>query len=271
MAAVFIAIFLVMGVMIYFIAVSLRMVIESATKKVNAYFLSKLSEYDDDFEVKIAEMQQMEEQRDWLKQEIRILKMDHNSLEVSRFYRPRPIMRDTFIPTARYIDNGFFEDYKKAKNLLVMNKEAIIRTILEKFPYAGDLRRFHAAEGILNKMNFQAVYDLCSITEEEQLKVLNEELEIKEKELLSEFIEPLYEAREFKLLVFISWLNQILTSENPILTAYLGDTEEDYSYVADIVSCQFDKNVCEGIRIVYQNRLYDYSIYESRRKNECIY
>lgn len=271
MVAVFIAIFLVMGVMIYFIAVSLRIVIENATRKVNAYFLSKLSEYDEDFEKKIEEMEELEEQRDGLKQEIRILEMDHSALETSRFYRPRPIMRDTYIPIARYIDNGFFEDYKIAKNLLVMDKEKIIRDIMDKFPYSGNLKRYNTAKGILDMMNFQAIYDLSSLSEISQIQVLGEAFKKPEKLLLKEYIDESEDREHFSLLGFLSWIKQVVHKESPFLMAYVGDENEDYSYVSDNVVCGFDKNVCEGIRIVYQNKLYDYSIYESRRKNERIY
>lgn len=271
MVAVFIAIFLVMGVMIYFIAISLRIVIENATKKVNAYFLSKLSEYDEDFEKKIDEMEALEEQKEGLRQEIRILEMDHNSLEASRFYRPRPVMRDTYIPIARYIDNGFFEDYKLAKNLLVMDKAQIIRDIMDKFPYSGDLERYHTANGILEKLNFEAIYDLSSLAETTQLEVLEEALEKPEELLLKEFIDMSEGMEQFDLLGFLSWLKQVVHKESPLLMAFVGDKDEDYSYVADNVVCELDKNVCEGIRIIYQNKLYDYSIYESRRKNERIY
>lgn len=271
MTAVFIAIFLVMGVMIYFIAVSLRIVIENATKRVNAYFLSKLGEYDEDFEKKIEEMEELEDQRESLKQEIRILQMDHNSLEASRFYRPRPLMRDTYIPIARYIDNGFFEDYKKAKNLLVMDKAQIIRDIMEKFPYTGNLKRYQTAKKILDKLNFQAIYDLSGLTEDVQLEVLEEVFTKPEKLLLKEYRDESEDKEHFDLLEFLNWVKQILHRESPRLLASVGDENEDYSDISENVVCKFDQNVCEGIRIVYQNKLYDYSIYESRRKNERIY
>ena len=271
MIAIFAAIFLVMGVMIYFITVSLRIVTENANKKVNAYFLSKLREYDDDFVEKMNELEELREQKAELQQKIRILKMDHDSLEVSRFYKPRPVMRDTFIPMARYIDNGFFEDYKIAKNLLVMDKENIIKTIMERFPYSGNITRYESAHSIMKKLNNEAIYDLCSLDESTQLTVLDEELDEKEITLLEEFIKPITGVKDFSVLNFLSYLKQVINEESPILMAYIGDKDEDYSYVSENVKCQFDKNVCEGIRIVYQNRLYDYSIYESRRKNECIY
>ena len=41
-----------------------------------------------------------------------VLKMDYNAMQVSRFYKPRPVIRDAYIPVSHYIDNGFFSDYK---------------------------------------------------------------------------------------------------------------------------------------------------------------
>ena len=273
MLAVFAAIFLVMGVMIYFITLSLRIVTENASKKVNSYFLSKLQEYDDDFVDKLDELEQLQEEKEKLQQEIRILKMDHSAMQPSRFYKPRPVIRDSYIPIARYIDNGFFEDYKLAKTLLVMDKEDIIRTIMQKFPYEGNMKRYETAKAILEKLNFEAIYDLCSISQKEQLQVLNEELNADEADLFEEYAKEvkLDSIKDFKILGFHSWLKEVVNEESPMLVAYLGDQSEDYSYISPYVDCQFDKNVCEGIRIVYQKRLYDYSIYESRRKNEHVY
>jgi|P1105metagenome_2_1110788.scaffolds.fasta_scaffold00038_62 hypothetical protein len=271
MIAVFIAIFVIMAVMIYFVTASLRIVTENASKKVNVYFLSKLKEFDSDFKKKMNELEELKESKEEVEQRIKILKQDYNAMQVSRFYKPRPVIRDAYIPVSHYIDNGFFADYKTAKNLLVMDKSSIIKTVLEKFPYHGNLERYNAAKSILELLNFNAIYDLCTLEKTEQLKVLYDSLKKKEKALLGEFIEPMDEIEEFDILDFISWLKQTVSIQTPELKAYLGEEDENYDNVADNVVCMFDKNVCEGIRIVYQGRLYDYSIYKSRKKNEHIY
>ena len=266
MIAVFIAVFLILAVMIYFITVSLRIVSENASKKVNAYFLSKLGEYDDDFKEKMNTLEKLKEARNDLEQQIKLLEADHNSLEVSRFYKPRPIIRDTYIPVAHYIDSGFFEDYKKAKTLLVMDKAQIIRDIMAKFPYEGNLERYKLAEQMINELNPQAMYELCTLPVLDQLKVLRESFSEDMLLILNEFIEPLYSDSEFDILKFKAFLKLIEKQESPYLYARIGAEDEDYSDVHPYVKCEFDANICEGIRIEYQGRLYDYSIYESRKR-----
>ena len=142
---------------------------------------------------------------------------------------------------------------------------------MEEFPYVGDFQRFTVAQSMLNALNDEALYDLCSFTGREQLRFLNEELKGDANKLLEEFVQPLTDAEDFDCLELYNWLKQIVREESPYLMAYLGEEEEDYSHVSHYVICQYDKNVCEGIRVIYQNKLYDYSVYESRKKNERIY
>lgn len=269
--AVFIAIFIVMGILIYFIAVSLRIVVESAGRKVNAYFLSKLSVYDEDFGEKLEEVQRLEQRSDELRECLDELRSERGTLESSRFYKPRPLMRDTYIPVARYIDNSFFEDYKMTKKLLDIDKEEIIRGILENFPYTGDIERYRTAEQIIEELNTEALYDLISLMRSSQIRCLKESFSEPEWNLFREYFYALPEEGAFDMMEFLNWLKQIIRKESPYLTAYVGEKDEDYSYISPYVICGFDKNVCEGIRIIYQNKLYDYSIYESRKKNERIY
>ena len=152
-----------------------------------------------------------------------------------------------------------------------MDKAGIIRTIMEKFPYTGDYQRFTVAQSMLEALDNEVLYDLSSFTGTEQLRFLNEEMKGEANKLLEEFVQPLTDAEDFDCLEMYNWLKQIVREESPYLTAYLGEQEEDYSHVSPNVICLYDKNVCEGIRIIYQNKLYDYSVYESRKKNERIY
>ena len=266
MLAVFIAIFLILGVMIFFITISLRIVAENASKKVNAYFLSKLGEFDADFKEKMNTLEQLGEAKEELEHKIKILKADQTSLEVSRFYKPRPIIRDTYVPVAHYIDSGFFEDYKKAKTLLVMDKAQIIRDVMNKFPYEGNMELFNVASKILKELNPDAMYDLCTLPVPQQVSVLREVFTDGLKDMLEEFIETLPSEENFSVLSFKNYVQLIEKRESPYLHAKLGADDEDYSYVSPYVICEFDSNICEGIRIEYQGKLYDYSIYESRKR-----
>lgn len=279
MIAVFIAIFLVLLIMIYFITVSIQIVVEHSTRKVNTYFAKKLDEFDLDFKEKLDKLNELEEEKVTLENNIKLLELDRANLKESRFYKPRPIIRDIYIPTARYIDNEFFEDYKMTKNLLIINKEEMIRTVMEKFPYKKNRARYIIAKNIISELNFDNIYDLVTMDSINQLEGLycifgydsngmEKTGSVVELDMIKEYVDTLAEVQDFDILDFIKYVERIRDEQTPILTAYTGEQEMDFTNISREIESEYDSNICEGIRIIYQNRVYDYSMYQSRKRTK---
>lgn len=270
---VFIAVLIVMLVMIYFMVVTLRAVIINADRQVNKYFLNKLQSFDDEFQQKITQMEQLKEEKDHLAREVEGLRDDMLTFQTSEFYAPRPLNRSIYIPVARYIDNNFFEEYKSAKNMLKMNKPEILKNILNKVSYKGDIVTYQIAKNLLEKLNFDAVFDISTLQNAKQLEVLEEVLDNKEVKVLHKYRTYMKERLQskFDILDFIKYIKGVMITNDPYITIRVGETDENFDHVDSFVRTEYDDNVCEGMRIIYQNKVYDYSIYKSRRKNEHIY
>lgn len=265
--------------MIYFMTVSIQIVVEHATKKVNTYFAKKLDDYDEDFKLKIERLNELEEEREILQNNIKLLELDRTNLKESRFYKPRPIIRDIYIPTARYIDNEFFEDYKMTKNLLVINKEEMIKTVMDKFPYAKDRVRYLVARNIIRELHFENLYNLVTLDYMGQLEGLvcifgydENGLEwsknVPELEMLKEYVSTLEFIEDFDVLEFVKYVEAIMQVNTPILTAYTGEQGHSFKHISSEIESEYDANICEGIRIIYQNHVYDYSMYQSRKRSK---
>lgn len=41
---------------------------------------------------------------------------------------------------------------------------------------------------------------------------------------------------------------------------YTGEKQDNLDHMASDVKTCYDENICEGVRLVYQNQVYDYSI-----------
>ena len=263
----YIAVVVVLGVLIYFMGVMLKSVIAEANQKVNSYFIKNLEEYDDVYKNKMTNLNRINVEVEEASRELRNMKREMVSHRTSPFYAPRPIPRDIYIPTARYIDNDFFEEYKIAKDkLMSIDKQEVIDNVMAKVPYVGDINLYKVAQGIVKKIDFEAKYNLCSISGEEQLLVLKETLDAKEKELLLKYIESMEEFDEFDVLSFIDYIKRIERDNTPKVFVSVAENEKDYSNSERNVVCSVDSNICEGLKIVYQNKVYDYSIYKTRRK-----
>lgn len=264
---IFVAAVIVLIVLIYFMIVMLRSVVSEAGHQVNSYFLKNLESYDAQFKEKFRQMNELKEEQETLNREVKSMKSELVSYKTSPFYAPRPLARDVYIPTARYIDNDFFEEYKIAKDkLLSINKQQVINNVMGKVEYVGDMDRYQTACRIIEKLNFEAVYDLCSVEKEDQLSVLKECLDNQEAALLLEYVGNMQEMEEFDILAFLDYIKKVKNDNDPFVYVSVGENENDYSDEERKIICSVDDNICEGIKIIYQNKIYDYSIYKTRRK-----
>lgn len=263
----FVAVVIVLLLLIYFMVVVLRSVVSEVNQKVNGYFLKHLEEYDDHYSSKLANIKEMNAKEEKLSRTLRSLEREVESYRVSPFYVPRPVPRDIYIPTARYIDNDFFVEYKVAKDkLMSIDKQQVIYNVLERVPYTGSIDRYKLACDVIADLNFDVLYNLCSVPSDDQLKALNETFTGEKKELLEKYVESLEVDEEFDSMKFYDYVKDIRLIEDPHVYVSVAENEQDYTEEEKNIICSVDSNICEGIKIIFQNKIYDYSIYKTRRK-----
>ena len=49
---------------------------------------------------------------------------------------------------------------------------------------------------------------------------------------------------------------------NPTITVYVGDKNESYDNLSKYIKTIYSKDIYKGIKIKYQNKIYDYSLNE---------
>ena len=263
----FVAVVIVLVVLIYFMVIVLRSVVSEVNQKVNKHFLKQLEDYDELYATKFLELKKMNEKEEKMSRTLRSLEREMDAYRVSPFYAPRPIPRDIYIPTARYIDNDFFVEYKVAKDkLMSIDKQYVIYNVMDKVPYTGNIDRYNLACDIMSDLEFNVLYGLCSVSSEEQISILREVFTEDKLELLNQYIETLEKPEDFDSVGFIDYVKEIRIIEDPNVYVSVGENEQDYSESERNIVCSVDNNICEGIKIVFQNKIYDYSIYKTRRK-----
>ena len=189
------------------------------------------------------------------------------SLKTSPFYAPRSISRELFIPTARYIDNQFFENHKLVSDMMgSVDKLDIVQKIRGKYSYVGDREDYDAACRLLEFLCMDTAYELCTVPADVQLSVLNEVLTGRELEILERFLGEMGEDEEFDVLKFRTYVKEIRILQDPNMYIRTGETVADYSAGGEELVHQYDSNISEGLKIIYQNQSFDFSIYRLRSR-----
>lgn len=247
----------------------IRTAVFSTKKQVEACFVQELEDYSDFLQEKAGESREIEEKKKHLTKEIEDLEGVVLSLKTSPFYAPRPIARELFIPTARYIDNQFFDNHKIVNEMMKdMDFQEIIDRIQEQFLYQGDREEYDTACEILEFMGMELCYELCTLSTEVQKEILQIALKGTAGEILNRFVNSIPEDEAFDALKFRTYVREIKTKQDPKMYIRTGEkTMGDWDSYDDVeLVHQYDKNISEGLKIIYQNQSYDFSIYRLRSK-----
>lgn len=267
MAVIFGVVLAVMVVMNGALFYVLRITVLSTRRQVEACFVRELEDYNGYLEEKAGESRQIEKQKEGLKREIEEMEGVMLSLKTSPFYAPRPIARELFIPTARYIDNEFFDNHKRVNDMMRgMDYQEIINKIEDRFVYKGDLEDYEAACRLLEFLSMDISYELCTLSFRIQLEILETVLKGRELELLERFREMYPEDDKFDVLAFRTFVREVRTAQDPKMYIRTGGEEpEGLKANAELVH-QHDENISEGLKVIYQNQSFDFSIYRLRSK-----
>lgn len=270
MAVILGVVLLVMAVMNGALFYVLRTAAFTTRKQVESCFLKELEHYGDYLSEKEEESGRLRMQKESLEKKIEEMEGVMLSLKTSPFYAPRRLERELFIPTARYIDNEFFDNHKRVNDLMKeMDYREIINKIRKKDAYHGDPGLYGAACSVLSFLNMEMSYELCTMPTEIQSEILQKALQGREKELFERYLAQMREDGEFDVLDFRTFVREVQKEQDPTMYIRTGDEEPGDLYFggsgeASGLVHQYDGNISEGLKIIYQNRVYDFSIYRLR-------
>lgn len=246
----------------------LRQAVLATRKQVKRCFVREMESYSGFLSEKREESRQIGEARDALQEEVRELEGVVLSLKTSPFYAPRPVARELFIPTARYIDNEFFENHKRVNDMLRdMDYQEIVDKIADTYEYHGNIEDYDAACEILSFLSMDMAYELCTVEPRTQLVVLRAALSGMDGGLLERYIKTLADGEEdFDVLEFRTYVREVRTAQDPTMYVRTGQEELENLEEWEGLEHQYDANISEGLKVIYQNRSYDFSIYRLRSR-----
>lgn len=255
------AVLLVMLAMNGLIFYILRTAVRTTEHQVREHFSRELTVFGDTVEEKQRRSMELDSQISDMKKEADDMKEIIDVLKSSPFYRPHKNKGEKLAPLAHYVDRKFFENYRTAKDLMaVLDKKAIVEEVQRQVSYHGDRARYAQLCDLIDTLNFDTVYQLETVPAEEQLQVLDETLKKEQHELFLEYVKGLEKPLNFSILSFLDWLRLQRSEEDPTLYVYTGEKQDNLDHMASNVKTCYDENICEGVRLVYQNQVYDYSI-----------
>ena len=249
MIVLFIIVSLVVAFLIFLMYIILKRTVRIVNEQTKSYFVNKLQGYDDlitDRENKLNEIDELIKSREIGKEE--------NKKELSKGgYAFDTNVIDLFNST-QYQDKNIFELNKKIDETFVVNYEELVRDFLS---FCDDSKDYEFCINLRKKFDSEQIYKLkSSFNMEEELKVFLNEKEYK-----------IYEA--FKLIIsdhsienFVIYLDQLVDLNSPKVVILVGSKHENYDHLSEYIETRYNDKIYRGLKIVYKNRVYDFSLSE---------
>lgn len=231
-------------------------ILKNAVTKINAqtkaYFVDKLQAYDyliNEKEEKLNEIdRRIKDKELGIKEEEKTT--DKKSYEFD--YNIIDLLNET-----KYQDQSLFELNRKIEEKFNFDYEKII----EKFvSFVMDTNNYNFCIGLRAKIDSEMLYQLSILTDDERREFLREELSQEEFKIYEIFEETMDEKKTPE--AFVQYLDQLISLNNPNITVLVGNTVENYDYISEYVKTKVSKDIYKGIKIIYKDKIYDFSLNE---------
>lgn len=252
MVLLFIVVCLIIAFLVFLMFVILKKTVRIVNSQTKSYFVNKLQGYDDlirDKESKLSEIDEL------IKDKEKGIEEDNTHNDVKTGYAFDTNVID-LLNSTQYQDKNIFELNKKIDENFVVNYEELVKDFLA---LCDEDKDYDFCLNLRGKFSSDVIYNLKSMMSDKQ----EEEL----KKMLSNKEYKVYEA--FKLVVsdhsidnFIDYLDQLVDLNNPKITILVGNKSENYDHLSENIETVFNDKIYRGIKIIYRNKVYDFSLSE---------
>ena len=232
----------------------MSLILKNAVKQVDdkskSYFVDKLKEYDyliDEKEKKLSELEsELEKRKNWLKE---------NSLsDTSPNYDFDTSIIDLLTET-NYLDKNIFEINKKIEQKFIINYEDLIKDFLSNIK---DENKYDFCVKLRNRFTPNEIYNIELMLPEERNKYLKQELTKEEYKVYEIYLS----SNRFNMEDFIDYLNRLIELNDPTVTILVSSNKENYDYIDKKIKTKVSNSIYKGIKILYRNKVYDFSLNE---------
>ncbi len=251
MLVLFIVASLIVAFLVFLMYLVLRRTVRIVNEQTKSYFVNKLQGYDDlitERENKLNEIDELIKNKE--------IGKGNNKKELAKGgYAFDTNVIDLFNST-QYQDKNIFELNKKIDETFVVNYEELVRDFLS---FCDDSKDYEFCLKLREKFDSEQIYNLKSVMKED----FEEEL----KKILTDKEFKIYEA--FKVIInehsienFVIYLDQLVDLNSPKVVILVGNKHENYDHLSENIETKYNDKIYRGLKIVYKNRVYDFSLSE---------
>ena len=229
----------------------LRKTVKTINTQTRLYFVDKSQEYDDLINKKIDRLNEIDKE---LKQK-ELDREEKNNQSNNDNYEFDFNIIDLFNNTT-YQNNNVFELSKKLDDVFNIDYVSLIKEFVKNI---SDDSEYVFCTNMRDKLTSDVIYSLKVLSNDEVYNKLEELFNDNEYEIYKLYVDT---NSNNSIDGFIDYLNELIDLNNPNIVVYVGDKNTNYDYISKYVKTVYSGDIYKGIKIMYKNKIYDYSLNE---------
>lgn len=251
MAILFILACGVVALLVFIMFIILKKTVNAINSQTKTYFVDKLQAYDnliDEKEQRLNEIDELLKNKEsGLTDEETVLKkegydFDHSIIDLfnSTEYQNKELLRIT-----KLIEEKF--DF---------NHEKLIKNFLECI---NNVDKYEFCVRLKEKFTSEIIYEVKTLLDSELDIYMQNFLDEEENEVYK-----LFKDLNGKFLIedFVDYLDRLVDLNDPTITIYVSNKKENYDYLSKHIKTEVADDIYSGIKIVYKDKIYDFSLSE---------
>ncbi len=247
--------FLIAVIVIIVLVVLMFLILRSTVKKINSqtklYFVDKLQEYDYLINEKEKKLEEINEE---IKEKELKSGEDDDALGKQHYDFDYNIIN--LLNKTTYQDKNVFEMTKRIDEKFNIDYVSLLKKFVSNVHEDGT---YQFCKSFREKLSSDEIYKLKMMNIQEQNEYMKNFLNDKEYEIYSLYLDI---SHDDNIDGFIDYINEMIDLNSPNIYVYVGKKEENYDYLSKYIKTIYSKNIYKGIKIIYRNRIYDYSLNE---------
>jgi hypothetical protein len=158
-----------------------------------------------------------------------------------------------------YKDPAFAEEYREIRENFVFDQGEKLREVLQILPGGPESDMTKAARRILSETDADTVYQLSTMSSDDQRHILKEVFDETQMDLLAEYDEQREPNQPFESYKFFEWLKIYIFENGREVKVRTAGAAAPVGAPPDIDIAR-DDTLCEGMYVISQGRMYDYSV-----------
>jgi hypothetical protein len=261
-------------IMLVFVFILFRNIIKRMDSNAKKYFVNKMQDYDYILEEKQNKLNQIESEIKEIEKEHKNVFNTNDNIEFgfkSTEEKPKEKENDYTndfrkhngeikynLNVPDYRETQFFNNYKEVKKIFSVNNEKIIEDFIAEHKNPKEEKEYKELSKLRNKFDSDTIYELLTLSEEDQSMILNQSLTDAEKELIG--FDDMNKNSSLSIKELIKSLDERLELIEPTIYIYTNNADSKYDLINENIVIRQYRNISEGIIIKYRNKIYDYSI-----------